>query len=180
MGHSFGAYTTMVTCGMRPAVDWLAPRVEPGKGLGPDLGDSRVKCGVALSPQGVGEPFFISESFASLKVPLLGITGSKDAAQAGNTALGRKEAFALWPKGDHRFVWLANASHNDFTSSSGATGLSLPGPNREDVQHVTRAATLAFFDLHLKGRPAAAERLTTEGLAPLLRGDITGVTVLAK
>ena len=180
MGHSFGAYTTMVTCGMRPAVDWLAPRVEPGKGLGPDLGDSRVKCGVALSPQGVGEPFFISESFASLKVPLLGITGSEDAAQAGNTALGRKEAFALWPKGDHRFVWLANASHNDFTSSSGATGLSLPGPNREDVQRVTRAATLAFFDLHLKGRPDAAERLTTEGLAPMLRGDITGVTVLAK
>ena len=180
MGHSFGAYTTMVTCGMRPAVDWLTPRIEPGKGLGPDLRDSRVTCGVALSPQGVGEPFFIAESFATLQVPLLGITGSKDAAQAGNTALGRKAAFALWPKGDHRFVWLAGASHNDFTSASGATGLSLPGPNRADVQRVTRAATLAFFDLHLKGLPDAAARLSTEGLAPLLRGGITGMTVLAK
>jgi len=64
MGHSYGAYTTMTVCGMRPALDWLTPRVEPGKGLGPDLGDRRVTCGIALSPQGLGEPFFVDESFA--------------------------------------------------------------------------------------------------------------------
>lgn len=48
MGHSFGAFTTMVVCGMRPALNWLTPRVEPGKGIDPDLSDARVKCGVAL------------------------------------------------------------------------------------------------------------------------------------
>ena len=39
MGHSFGAYTVLAVCGARPALDWLEPRVDPGKGLGPDLSD---------------------------------------------------------------------------------------------------------------------------------------------
>jgi polyhydroxybutyrate depolymerase len=178
LGHSYGAFTALVTCGVRPALDWLEPRVEPGKGLGPDLHDPRVRCGVALSPQGVGEPFFIAESFASLRVPLLGISGTKDVQQGGRPAEGRKEAFALWPAGEHRLVWLANARHNDFTSSSGATGRSLPSPTRDDVQPVTRAATRAWFDLHLKTEPAAAGRLTEAGLMPFLRGEIDVIDVL--
>ena len=63
MGHSFGAFTTMVVCGMRPALDWLTPTVEPGKGLGRDQRERRIRCGVALSPQGVGEPFFFAREF---------------------------------------------------------------------------------------------------------------------
>ena len=180
MGHSFGAYTTLVACGMRPALDWLAPPVEPGKGLGPELRDRRVKCGVAFSPQGVGEPFFTAESYGSLAVPLLGISGTKDDQQAGRPASGRKEAFALWPKGNHLLVWLTNARHNDFTSSSGATGASLPSDTREAVQPVARAATLAFLDLHLKGDPGAGARLTADALRPLLKGEIDAVEVLSK
>ena len=180
LGHSFGAYTAMVACGMRPALDWLTPTVDPGKGLGPDLRDPRVRCGVALSPQGVGEPFFVTESFAGLQVPLLGISGSKDDQQAGKPASGRRDAFALWPKGEHRFVWLGNARHNDFTSASGATGPALPSPTRDEVQPVTRAATLAFLDLHLKGDAGAAKRLTVEKMKPLLRGEIDTVEVLGR
>jgi predicted dienelactone hydrolase len=180
MGHSFGAFTAMVVCGMRPALDWLTPRVDPGKGLGPDLRDARVTCGVALSPQGVGEPFFISESFASLRAPLLGISGTKDDQQAGQPASNRLEAFALWPKGDHRFVWLDNAKHLDFTDSTGADTRGLPSRSRDDVQPATRAATLAFFDLHLKADPAAAARLTPEGLKPWLRGVVTSADVRSK
>ena len=180
MGHSFGACTTMIACGARPALDWLRPRVEPGQGLGPELADPRIRCGVALSPQGVGEPFFIAESFASLRVPLLGITGSRDNQQAGVAAENRRQAFALWPAGEHRFVWLANASHNDFTSASEATGRSLPSPTREETQPVTRAATRAFFDAHLKSDPGAARQLTAEGLRPYLSGRIDAVEVLAK
>ncbi|MFM8733151.1 MAG: prolyl oligopeptidase family serine peptidase [Phycisphaerales bacterium] len=180
MGHSFGAYTTMVACGMRPALDWLTPRVDPGTGLGPDLRDRRVRCGVALSPQGVGEPFFVEESFGSLRVPLLGITGSKDDQQGERPAAGRKDAFARWPAGDHRLVWIVNARHGDFTSASGASGRSLPSPTREDVQPVTQAVTLAFFDIHLRGDTDAANRLTADGLRPFLRGDIDGLEVLSK
>lgn len=180
MGHSYGAYTTMAACGMRPALTWLTPRVGAGGGLGPDLRDPRVKCGVALSPQGPGEPFFLPESFAGLRVPLLGITGSNDDQQAGRKASDRKDAFALWGGTGHSFVWLANARHNDFTSSSGTTGWSLPSSTREEVQPIARAATRAFLDLHLKGDREAAKRLTAEALTPLLRGEIDAVTVLSK
>jgi polyhydroxybutyrate depolymerase len=180
MGHSFGAYTTLAACGMRPALTWLTPRVGAGGGLGPDLRDPRVKCGVALSPQGPGEPFFLPESFAGLRVPLLGITGSNDDQQAGRKASDRKDAFALWGGTGHSFVWLANARHNDFTSSSGTTGWSLPSSTREEVQPIARAATRAFLDLHLKGDREAAKRLTAEALTPLLRGEIDAVTVLSK
>ena len=180
MGHSFGAFTTMVVCGMRPALDWLVPAVPPGKGLGPDLRDPRVKCGVALSPQGVGEPFFIADSFASLRVPLLGISGTKDDQQAGQPAANRKDAFALWPKGASRFVWLANAKHLDFTDSTGTARRQLPSASRDDVQPVTRASTLAFFDAHLKLDTEAAKRLSVEGLKPFLRGTIEWAEVLPK
>ncbi len=180
MGHSFGAYTTMVACGMRPALDWLVPPVAPGKGFAPDLHDARIACGVALSPQGVGEPFFLAESYASLRKPLLGITGSNDDQQGGQPATHRKDGFALWPAGEHRFLWLSNARHNDFTSASGATGAALPSPTRADAQPIVRAATRAFFDLHLKSDTTAAQRLSVEGLRPLLRGEIDAVEVLVK
>ena len=180
MGHSFGAFTTMVVCGMRPALDWLTPRLEPGKGLGPDQSDARVKCGVALSPQGVGEPFFIRDSFASLRVPLLGISGSQDKQQNGLPAENRRDAFALWPQGPHKFVWLDNAKHLDFTDSTGAAREAISSPTRVDVQPVTRAATLLFFNAHLKGDDGAAKLLTAESLKPYLRGAVKSAQVTSK
>lgn len=81
MGHSFGAYTTLAVCGARPALDWIQPKVGKGSGLGPDMFDRRVQCGVALSPQGPGDPFFLAESYQSIRVPLLGISGSRDKQQ---------------------------------------------------------------------------------------------------
>jgi predicted dienelactone hydrolase len=180
MGHSFGAFTTMVVCGMRPALDWLTPTVAPGKGLGPALRDPRVKCGVALSPQGVGEPFFLAESFASLAVPLLGISGTKDDQQAGQPATNRKDAFTLWAGDGHSFVWLANARHLDFTDSTGGSGRGLPSDTRDEVQPIVRAATRAFLDRHLKADPAPRSAISVEALEPLLSGKIDRVEVLAK
>jgi predicted dienelactone hydrolase len=180
MGHSFGAFTTMVVCGMKPALDWLTPRVEPGKGLGPGLREPRVKCGVALSPQGVGEPFFIRESFGSLKQPLLGISGTEDRQQNGLTAENRREAFPLWSSGPHKFIWLANAKHLDFTDSMGAERRATPSPTREDVQPLVRAATLLFFNAHLKADTEAARQLSVDALKSYLRGAVTKVEVLSK
>jgi hypothetical protein len=45
---------------------------------------------------------------------------------------------------------------------------------------VTRAATRAFLDLHLRSQPEAAKRLTAEALRPLLQGGIDSVEVLSK
>lgn len=182
MGHSFGAYTTMVICGMRPALDWLEPPVAPGKGLGPNLRDTRVTCGVALSPQGADEPFFLNDSFATLSVPLMGISGTEDKQQGGLPATNRYNAFALWPEkqGQNKFVWLANAHHLDFTDSTGAKQQGLRSSNREDVQPLVRAATLLFFNAHLKADTSAAETLTTHSLQKYLRGAVNSVEVRSK
>jgi predicted dienelactone hydrolase len=182
LGHSFGAYTTMVLCGMRPALNWLEPTVEPGKGLGPSLRDARVTCGVALSPQGADEPFFIAESFASLSLPLMGISGTEDKQQGGLPPMNRYKAFALWPeaKGQNKFVWLANAHHLDFTDSTGAKQQGIQSANREDVQLITRAATLMFFNIHLKGDTSAAADLTTSGMQKYLRGSVNSAEVRSR
>lgn len=178
MGHSFGAYTTMVVCGMRPALDWLTPRIEPGKGLGPDQTDARVRCGVALSPQGVGEPFFIQESFASLKVPLLGVSGTLDKQQNGLTAQNRLDGFALWPSGAHAFIWITDAKHLDFTDSSGTERKAQASSSRDDVQPVAKAATLLFLDQHLK--PENKAKLSSEALNPYRKGAVTDIKVYLK
>lgn len=180
MGHSFGAATTMMVCGMRPALDWLRPTVSPGRGLGPDLRDARVKCGVALSPQGVGEPFFLKESFGSLAVPLLGISGSQDRQQGNLPAENRRQAFALWPAGAHKLVWLANAKHIDFYDSTGLARPMLPSATRRDVQDICRVATLFFLSGQLKGDTETAARLTTEGLAPWIGGSVNKVEVMSR
>ena len=180
MGHSFGAYTTMACCGMRPALEWLVPKVEPGKGVGRDLSDPRIRCGVALSPQGVGEPFFIAESFSTLRVPLLGISGTQDRQQNGSSAENRREGFALWPRGGHAFVWIANAKHLDFTDSTGSDRKAMASSSRDDVQPVARAATLLFLDANLKSDKEAARQLTSQGLQPYLRGVADKVEVSGK
>lgn len=179
LGHSYGAYTTMVVAGMRPALDWLQPAVAPGKGLGPDLSDARVDCGVALSPQGPAEPFFLEESYASLKVPFLGVSGSKD-KQFGNEPVHRRRAFELWPPGDRYFIWLANADHVGFSDSTGSGRRSFRSKVREDVQPVVKAATLLFFDAYLKGDTQAQQMLTAETLQPFLTGKIDKVEVQKK
>jgi predicted dienelactone hydrolase len=180
LGHSFGAYTTLVVAGMRPALDWLSPRAAPGQGLGPDLRDPRVDCGVALSPQGPGEPFFIEASYASLKTPLLGISGDRDAQQEARPE-NRRRAFELWPPGDKYLVWLANADHTAFSDSTGSTARRmLPSNSREDAEPLVRAATLLFFNAYLKGDAEARKSLTVSGLTGYLRGVVDRVEVRSK
>jgi predicted dienelactone hydrolase len=121
IGHSFGAYTTLVTCEARPALDWLKPLVPPGKGLGPDLSDPRVAAGIALSPQGPGEPFFLEESYSTINRPLLGITGTRD-QQQGAPPEHRKTPVARRAQrfGDPKEVepLLIESSGSDLLSSS--------------------------------------------------------------
>lgn len=182
LGHSFGAYTTMVICGMRPALDWLEPTVAPGKGLGPDLSDARISCGVALSPQGANEPFFIDKSMGSLSKPLMGISGSEDKQQGGLPPITRYQSFSLWPenRGLNKFIWLSHANHLDFTDSTGGEQQGIRSANRDDVQKVVRAASLMFFDLHLKQEQSTSEKLTTAGLENYLHGAIDSVEVRTK
>jgi predicted dienelactone hydrolase len=180
MGHSYGAYTAMVICGIRPALTWFKPVIPPGKGLADSLRDKRVSCGIAMSPQGPGEPFFTMESYASLAVPLLGISGTDDRQQGGGSPEQRRDAFSLWPDGQHAFVWLANAKHSDFTDSTGSPRRMLPSSTREDVQPITRAATLLFLNTHLVSGSQNTSGLSVSALRRYLRGAVDSVSVLTK
>jgi len=179
LGHSFGAYTVLAACGARPALDWLEPRVEPGKGLGPDLSDARIKACVALSPQGPGEPFFLEGSFSTIQRPVLAITGSRD-EQQGTTPANRRRFFELEPVGAKVFVWLNNADHMAFSDATGSRRTNAPSRSRADVQPVVRAATLLFLEAHLRGDPEADARLSERVLQPLAHGAIKHVEVLRK
>lgn len=182
LGHSFGAFTTMVVAGMRPALNWIEPKVAPGSGLGPNLSDQRVKCGIALSPQAPGEPFFLKDSYSSLRVPLMGMSGTKDKQHNGQPPIARYESFKLWPEMQKKnlFVWLGNASHLDFTDSTGGDVRGRESSNRADVQNVVRPATLMFFNKCLKNDNSPGALITNESLKPYLRGEINSIEVLSK
>jgi predicted dienelactone hydrolase len=183
MGHSFGAFTTLVVCGARPALDWIQPPVGKGKGLGADLFDKRIRCGVALSPQGPGDPFFLEESYASIRVPLLGISGSKD-KQQNFEPLHRKRGFQYWPDGERYLLWINNANHLSFSDSTGSKSrrenrlTKALASRREDVQRVSRAATLVFYDQHLKQRADAS--LSEKDLGKYRRGIVDQIELLTK
>ena len=179
MGHSFGAYTTLAVCGARPALDWLVPRVEPGHGLGPDLRDARVKACVALSPQGPGEPFFNTDSFAGIDRPVLAISGSRD-EQQGAPPENRRRYFELVPPGRKVLVWIANADHMAFSDSAGSRRSSLPSRSRAEVQPIARAATLLFLEAQLRGDADADARLSERALQPLAHRVASKVEVLRK
>jgi predicted dienelactone hydrolase len=179
LGHSFGAYTVLAVCGARPALDWLQPRVEPGRGLGPDLSDTRVKACVALSPQGPGEPYFLETSFATINRPVLGISGSRD-EQQGTTPANRRRFFELEPVGAKVFIWLTAADHPAFSDATGSRRTNLPSRSRSDVQPIVRAATLLFLEAHLRGDADADARLSERALQPLARGAVQRIEVLRK
>jgi predicted dienelactone hydrolase len=181
LGHSFGAYTVLALAGTRPALEWIEPRVEPGTGLGPDLRDERIRCGVALSPQAPGDPFFLKESYASLKTPVLGISGTKDQQHNGEPPIARLEAFKLWPElqGRHAMVWITPAAHLDFTDSTGGDQQGRKSDLRADVQKVVRAAMTQFFSQCLKKNGSTAP-LSSASLQPFVGGKVSRVEVLLK
>ena len=182
LGHSFGAFTSMVIAGIQPTLDNIKNAGQPKYGLVSGLNDDRVKCCVALSPQGAHPPFFSIESFKTLHRPLLGISGTKDKLTGGYPAIDRYNSFEYWPSGNgnHRFVWIENAAHNDFSDNEGSGTQNFYSPNRKYVSKIVRAASLLFFDFHLKKIPTAKKYLSTEGLNPYLTGVINKLEVRSK
>lgn len=181
LGHSFGAYTTLVACGARPALDHLVPPIEPGRGLGPDLSDDRIRVGVAMSPQSSRGVYFSPESYATIDRPLLLFSGSEDlekgAAAERLPAAGRREAFERMPPGDKHLVWLEGADHMAFTfAPEGHAGNDLlPSAAREDAQRIVTDLVVAFLDLHLRGDEEARSRLNAEHARTLTGRVVTGV-----
>jgi hypothetical protein len=58
--------------------------------------------------------------------------------------------------------------------------LKLPSKSRDDAQPIVRAATLLFFESHLRDNKAADKALSTETLKPLLRGVVNDLELQRK
>ena len=164
LGHSYGAYTTLVVCGARPILDHLDPPVSPGKGLAGDLSDPRVTIGVAMSPQGPGSWGLGRESYQTINRPLLCFSGTKD-DQFGSDgsmqpAKRRIEAFNLMLPGDKYLLWLDKADHFSFAHNPKAH--RFPAPARADTRRIQLPVILAFCDAYLKDDAEARKRLTRE------------------
>lgn len=174
MGHSFGAYTTLVVCGARPILDYLEPRVEPGKGLAPDLSDARVTVGLVMSPQGPGCTFFNERSYKTINRPLFCLSGSRDLGKSATATLlppsNRKKAFDLIPPGKKTLLWLENADHLAFSYNPGAR-IQLPSPARNDAQRISKAVMVLFCDAWLKNSAQARAALNKETMSALC-GDV--------
>lgn len=173
MGHSYGAYTTLVACGARPILDYLEPPVEPGKGFAQDLSDPRVIFGFAMSPQGPQSLYFNKDSFKSVNRPLICLSGTKDAQQGIDGKKmppeSRLEIFDLLTSGGKYFLWLENADHLSFAHHK--TTAYFPSKARKDVQRITKAMMVVSADYYLK-QDVAAKKYLTEEYAKSLCGRI--------
>jgi predicted dienelactone hydrolase len=173
MGHSFGAYTTLVVCGARPILDHLEPSVQPGKGLAGDLSDSRVTFGFAMSPQSPGTTYFGKESYKTINRPLVCLTGSKDVQKSSTGRMmlpgARALVLDLLPKGDKLFLWLENADHFGF--SDGPKAHVLPSKARKDAQRISKALMVVACDHYLKGKKEASANMNAD-FANSLCGDV--------
>lgn len=110
-GHSYGAFTAMLAGGVRTF----------SGGKATSYADPRVKAVVAMAPPGPSEARGLTkESFATLNVPTLFLTGSMDygATQAEDPAW-RKQAFELSPAGDKWFVSISGIGPSAFTGRFG-------------------------------------------------------------
>ena len=173
MGHSYGAYTTLVICGAQPIIDYLDPAVKPGKGLAGDFSDSRISFGLAMSPQPPGGTFFNKDSYKTINRPLVAISGSKDTWKTFDdkimAAKNRWDFWRLLPEGDKHFLWLKNADHFAFADNSKAW--VFPSRSRPDVQRISKAMMVLFSDHYLKEKDEAGDKMNKR-YADSLCGDV--------
>jgi dienelactone hydrolase len=105
-GHSYGAFTAMLLGGVKTM---------PG---GTSFANQEVDAVLAMSPQGPAERWRLtSESWASVNVPMMYMTGTLDRGIADSeTPEWRRESFASAPaRGDQWLVVIEGAQHASFT-----------------------------------------------------------------
>jgi len=161
-GHSFGAGTVLAVCGQ--SLQWL-----PGGGTG-GFADPRLKAGLAFSPSVArsGDPAAI---YGSITIPLFSVTGTRDDSPISDTkARHRRIPFDNMPGPDKYLLILDHADHMVFNGHLRRAG---DAPHDAAIHRMVRAASLAFWDAHLRGDAKAKKWLEGEGFAAMLRGSGT-------
>jgi dienelactone hydrolase len=160
-GHSFGAWTTQVAAGM------TLPTQK-------DAAEKRAKCFVVISPHGASDQpgdAMRKQNLKPMRGPMLMITGTNDEVTKGQGAAWRSGAYDHTSAKPLYFQFIEGATHG-FGGISGvdrAANKVLPGRlrdafgtgDRDKPEHLrlVKQSTLAFWDAHLKGMPAAKDYL---------------------
>ena len=148
-GHSFGAVTTQAVGGQRIAL---------GKAL---FTDPRIKAAIAMSPSAPRRGS-AKRAFASVRIPWLLMTGTKDVSLVGGAdAASRLAVYAGLPPGGKYELVLDRAEHSAFSDRA------LPGDREKRNPNHHRAVlalSTAFWDATL--REDAAARAWLDGPGP--------------
>ncbi|MDF1826041.1 MAG: hypothetical protein P1U68_15455 [Verrucomicrobiales bacterium] len=167
IGHSYGAYTTMVCCGVKP-VD-----------IEGDLKEPRIRLGIALSPQSASGVFFDEDSFPEVTCPFVGISGTGDNTFDLASAWERKDFFDLMPGADKHFLWLHDAGHFSFSDPSGSARKLMIPPDR-DVTRVLKTVVPAFLGTYLRGEAPLDKSARDELVERSLGGKVRKIDWMAR
>jgi predicted dienelactone hydrolase len=153
-GHSFGAFTTLAMLGARyRRTDNVASTVV-------SYPDERVKCGVALSPQGAETLGLFSGSWDHIARPSLSMHGTLDTADSTDVPATRRQPYDEMPVGNKVHITMQDGVHSDFTDN----GIANSG-NYYSQWYLP--AILAFLDTHLNNDATAAAWLDALTLSRL-------------
>jgi predicted dienelactone hydrolase len=152
-GHSFGAVTTQAVSGQTFV-------------RGASLTDSRIKAAVIMSPSGPRLGGNATMAFASVKIPWMLLTGTRDTAPIGDATIeSRLSVFLALPVGSKYELVLYNAEHSVFTERA------LPGdsqPRNPNHHRSILALTTAFWDAYLRDDANARKWLDGDGPRKIL------------
>jgi predicted dienelactone hydrolase len=179
-GHSYGAFTAMLLGGLHTF---------PGDA---SYADPRVKEVVAISPPGPTERLGITkDSYTTLNVPALFITGSEDnGVTETETPDWRRDAFRLAPAGEKYLIVIEGARHASFTGRMDDL-IEAVAREQETRDPLGRDNTVPTYDGRRMGRAEAATMRQQEifGIArgnalaffdATLKGDAKGREALEK
>jgi predicted dienelactone hydrolase len=178
-GHSFGAYTTLAVIGEV----FISKR-----GIPVSLPDPRVRAAIAMSAPVPARTDDFDETFGSIKVPCLHMTGTADDSPLSDTkAADRRIPFDHIKIADQYLVTFKGGDHmifpgrlrpaGDGVKTAGGFDL-LPGmngnPEKDALFHeFILMSTTAFWDAYLKGDAAAKAWLAGGGFEAALGQDGT-------
>ncbi|MCH2169969.1 hypothetical protein MK489_04220 [Myxococcota bacterium] len=101
-GHSIGAYAAQLVAGAR---------VSGASGELLSLRDHRVRAALLVSPQGTGRLGLAPESWQSVDLPQMSVTGSADWGAEGESIEWRREPFVQAPPGSKYHLVVEGATH---------------------------------------------------------------------
>jgi predicted dienelactone hydrolase len=160
----------------------------PEETLG-DLRDPRIDAVLAMGPPGTG-PGVTEESFASIRVPLMVITGPQDGSSRGHPAEWRTEAYRFSPLGDKYLAFIegAGGSYGELAGDPRAAERSIPmlakrlgldpdqrdviGPMLDNLAASVKSVSLAFWDGHLKSDGRALEYLESKSIEETMGNSV--------